>query len=291
MTTPTRPEPARLYRQLAVAATVLTVGLITLGGVVRITGSGMGCGDHWPLCNGRIFPDLADPLEVIEWSHRWVAAMLSASVLALGWAALRYHGREGRLRNPALLATALLVLQVLLGALTVKLGTAAPAVVIHLGNAMVLLAALMVCVLRSEPAAGDEGPIPVRGTGDTVRTAMLAAGLGFATILLGALVANYNAGLYCLGFPLCGGTLAPPPTTLGRIQWIHRIFAFTLLLSSLSVAARARTMEAPGFRRFRQAAFSVPLLIGAQIAVGTAMVFRLLPTSLRAFHLLIGSLV
>ena len=52
------------YRRVALIATGLAVGLITLGGVVRITGSGMGCGDHWPLCNGRLVPNLSDTLEV-----------------------------------------------------------------------------------------------------------------------------------------------------------------------------------------------------------------------------------
>src|SRR5262245_60570785 len=119
-------EP-RLYRRVAAAAVILAVGLITLGGVVRITGSGMGCGDHWPLCNGRLFPNLADTLEVIEWSHRWVASLLSGTILGLAIVAWRRHRQDPYLRNPAYLALGVLVLQVLLGALTVKLGTAAPA--------------------------------------------------------------------------------------------------------------------------------------------------------------------
>jgi heme A synthase len=73
------------YRRIAMIAAGLTVGLITLGGVVRITGSGMGCGDHWPLCNGRLFPNLSDSLEIIEWSHRWVAAMVSATAGTRRW--------------------------------------------------------------------------------------------------------------------------------------------------------------------------------------------------------------
>jgi heme A synthase len=93
-----------LYRRVALGAVILTVGLITLGGIVRITGSGMGCGDHWPLCNGRIFPNLADRLEVIEWSHRWVASLLSATILALAGIAWVKHRHEPRLRNPATLA-------------------------------------------------------------------------------------------------------------------------------------------------------------------------------------------
>ena len=59
---------------------MLAFGLIVLGGVVRITGSGMGCGDHWPLCNGEWFPPLDLPT-MIEIGHRWAAALVSMVVL------------------------------------------------------------------------------------------------------------------------------------------------------------------------------------------------------------------
>ncbi len=275
---------ARLYRRLAVAAVILAIGLITLGGVVRITGSGMGCGDHWPLCNGRIFPNLADTLEVIEWSHRWVASLLSTTILALAVVAWRRHRNDPYLRNPALFALGILVLQVLLGAVTVKLGTAAPAVVIHLGNAMLLLAVLIVCALRT-----GEG-VPAGG-GSIPPVVLFAAVLGFVTILAGAFVANYDAGLYCLGFPLCAGELGPPATVLGRVQWVHRLLAFGFLASAGFVFAWGQRLDRAQYRGVRSAARHVLFATVAQIAVAAAMILHLLPTSLRAMHLLVGSLV
>ncbi len=62
---------------LAWTAAACAYLLIVLGAVVRITGSGMGCGDHWPLCNGHLFPSLHDIPTVIEWSHRLLAALVS----------------------------------------------------------------------------------------------------------------------------------------------------------------------------------------------------------------------
>lgn len=277
-------DHARLYRRIAVAAVILAIGLITLGGVVRITGSGMGCGDHWPLCNGRIFPNLSDTLEVIEWSHRWVASLLSAAILALAVVAWRKHRGEGYLRTPALLALGILIVQVLLGAVTVKLGTAAPAVVIHLTNAMFLLAVLIVCALRAgEPAPAPGGTIP--------GVVLVTAALGFVTILAGAFVANYDAGVYCLGFPLCAGELGPPPTVLGRVQWVHRLLAFGFLASTAVAFGWGQRLERSRFAAVRQATAQVLLATVAQIAVAAAMILHLLPTSLRAMHLLVGSLV
>ena len=57
----THPDRTRLLRRLAWAGSGLALGLIVLGGVVRITGSGMGCGDHWPRCDGEWFPPLDLP--------------------------------------------------------------------------------------------------------------------------------------------------------------------------------------------------------------------------------------
>ncbi len=278
---------AQAYRRIAMMAAGLCVGLITLGGVVRITGSGMGCGDHWPLCNGRLLPNLSDTLEVIEWSHRWVAAVVSATILCLATVAWRRHRHDAFLRNPALLAAGLLVVQVLLGAVTVWLGTAAPATVIHLTTAMVLLSVLVVCVLRAGERLRGERIVPGRG-----RSAVLVAtGLTLAVVVFGALVANYDAGLYCLGFPLCGGSALLPAEPLGRLQWVHRLLAFLLLANAVSLAAASHRVSGEGGIAYRRAAWWLAGLVALQIALGAAMILRLMPTDLRASHLFIGALV
>src|SRR6266850_1509713 len=104
----------RRYTLLAWTAAAATYLLIVLGAVVRITGSGMGCGDHWPLCNGHLFPPLNDIGTVIEWSHRLVAAVVSALVVALAVYAWRAPGVSRASRAP-FVALGLLVLQVALG--------------------------------------------------------------------------------------------------------------------------------------------------------------------------------
>src|SRR5438093_3042920 len=129
---------------LAWVAAVCAYLLIVLGAVVRVTGSGMGCGDHWPLCNGHLFPPLNDIPAVIEWSHRLVAA--GVSVLVVGLALLGWRGAGGLepgARAAAYTAAALLVIQVLLGAVTVKTGLTPVLVILHLGTAMLLLATLI----------------------------------------------------------------------------------------------------------------------------------------------------
>src|SRR5437660_12601089 len=70
------------FSRLAWSAAACTYLLIILGAIVRITGSGMGCGDHWPLCNGKLLPPLDLPT-LIEYGHRLAAALVSVLVSAL----------------------------------------------------------------------------------------------------------------------------------------------------------------------------------------------------------------
>ena len=212
MTETQRRNPA-LLRRLAWTGAALAFGLIVLGGVVRITGSGMGCGDHWPRCHGEWFPPLDLPT-LIEIGHRWAAALVSLVVLALAAVAWGRHRSEPRLRTPATLASVLLVVQVLLGAVTVKLALPPWVVITHLANAMVLLAVLLVTALRAgepdQPASsGGSPPAPEARRGPP-------RGSAFVVILFGAQVANFDAGLLCLGFPLCNGTPAAAGRTASR---------------------------------------------------------------------------
>jgi protoheme IX farnesyltransferase len=276
-----------LYRRTAFTAAVLAIGLIVLGGVVRITGSGLGCGDHWPRCNGVWFPPLDLPT-LIEIGHRWVAALLTIAVSALTLIAWRRHRRDASLRSPATAAAVLLVVQILLGPVIVKLDLPPAVVVVHLLNAMVLLAALVVAVLRTYQL-GDrvaaEDRHPAHGL------IGFTTGFAFIVLLFGALVANLKAGFVCQGFPLCIGQLGPPATTLGLIHWTHRVLAFSLLALAFGIVRVLQRSREPVANRLRVAAWASLFSVLAQVGVAAAMVLSLLPTSLRALHLLAGTIV
>lgn len=342
----------RAFRRLAWIAVACTYALIVLGGVVRITGSGMGCGDDWPLCNGHLIPPMDLPT-LVEYGHRLAAALVSLLVFGLaglaGLAWLRHRreparsagrgeratGSEGRddvswtgsprsrgftgaeptparaplmepaLVRPAMLAAVLLVVQVLLGAVTVKLELPAWSVVLHLGVAMLLLAALALAALRAGTLAAESttpaipaapttpaAPVPPR---PLLPLARVAAAVGFGVVLLGALVANLHAGPACQGFPLCNGRLLPTPA--GSIpvvvHWAHRMAAFAFVGLLLVVAARASrlTGKLAGGRAAAAAAWAVLALTAAQLGVAAAMVLRFLPGDLRAAHVALGAAI
>jgi len=277
------------FTRLAWTAAACTYLLIVLGAVVRITGSGMGCGDHWPLCHGKLFPPLDDIGTLIEWNHRLAAAAVSVLVVALAGYAWRLrrdtgHGNRGTSNGPityrppppstalhrpgvaAYVALALLAVQVGLGAVTVKLALPPWTVILHLGTAMLLLSTLIVV------ARGDRIAPPSRA-------GLWALALGFVTVLFGALTANTGAASACLGFPLCNGQVVPDGNFLQHIHWTHRLLAYALLGYTFWWAARTR----------RRGAWCVVALITVQVAVAAAMVLLGLPRSLQALHVAVGA--
>jgi len=265
----------RRYTVLAWTAAAATYLLIVLGAVVRITGSGMGCGDHWPLCNGHLFPPLDDLGTLIEWNHRLVAALVSMLVAGLAgytWYLRRPPPSSAVLRRPtgaAYVALALLIVQVGLGAVTVKLELPPWTVILHLGTAMLLLGVLLVAA-RDTVGAQHAAPL---------RVPLLA--LAFVTVLLGALTANLGAAAACTGFPLCNGQVVPTGGGLVHVHWTHRVLAYTLFVYVVWWAVRSRG----------RGAWGVAGLVALQVGLGAATVLLGLPPGLQAAHVAVGAAV
>jgi len=263
----------RRFTRLAWTAATFTYLLVILGAIVRITGSGLGCGEHWPLCNGKLLPPLDLPT-MIEYGHRLAAAAASGLVTALAAYAwwLRQGAGTGERFSPdrtAYVALGLLVVQVLLGAVTVELSLPPWTVILHLGTAMLLLATLIVAAKLTPGAARP------------TRAGLLALGLGFVTVLFGALTANLGAASACLGFPLCNGQVVPAGNYLQHIHWVHRLLAYTLFGYVWWWALRSK----------KRGAWYAVALVTVQVAVAAAMVLLALPPLLQAAHVAVGAAV
>ena len=285
---PTPPSASR-FRWLALAAAVTTFCLIVLGGIVRVTGSGMGCGDHWPLCNGQLFPPLDLPT-FIELLHRLVTTLVTPLVLAVAYFAWRNFRRVRWIVAPALWAVALLVFQILLGAITVKLELPPAVVALHLANAQALLALLLVVTIVAfqhdrDPRIGDS-LFHFDALSRTVGTAALGV---YALIVTGSLVTAGRAAAACVGWPLCNGALTPT-SAAGWLHMGHRYVAAAvglMIIGAVVQAWRLRRADGPVF----VAAIVTGALFVAQIFVGAFNVLRSFPVFLNGLHVATASAV
>jgi protoheme IX farnesyltransferase len=160
---------------------------------------------------------------------------------------------------------------------------------------MALLATILVVALRSAAAPAHQearsAPLPPDQRHKAHLHVLAAAGLGFVVILFGAQVANFHAGLLCLGFPLCSGSALPPATPLAFLPWAHRALAFGFVALVLALAVRLSRRSDPVSRELRRSVAVVVALTVLQIGIAAVMVLELLPPALRAAHLLGGTLV
>jgi heme A synthase len=277
--------PSRAFARLTAATAIATYLLIVAGGVVRVTGSGLGCGDkdQWPFCHGQWLPPL-EQTALIEFAHRWIAAMATFLVLLLaGWVWLRYR-RVRALRNGASIVVLLFILQIALGAITVEFNLPSGVIMIHLANALLLLGALTWIAVMTNTAGSDRA----RPSNGVTRLAGVAAASTFMLALSGALVVDQGAGYACAGWPLCGDGFQLSSGALADVNLLHRLVAgiVVLLLGFTMMKLRRARPGDPGLRR---ATIGVTLLVVLQVVAGALVVDLRLPAAVRAVHLALAS--
>jgi heme A synthase len=287
------PETRAAFRRIRAIATIaLGVAFVhvVFGAIVRISGSGMGCGDHWPKCYGSFFPPLDRPDLIIEISHRYLASIVGVLVLTLAITtfSLRKVARVRKPKGPLMPALASFVavlVTAILGGVTVKLGNTMFATVAHWVLALTLLALLVMTLVRAADWSED-----ARGVSDkTFRTAAAAAGLAAVVVIMGGVTAKYpGAPIACLGFPHCGANPAITDGSASMVQMTHRILAILLVLhligSYMSVRKR-RALEAPDVLKAARIAMTLGII---QILIAGAMIGMKLPPVLRSSHQAVG---
>jgi heme A synthase len=296
------PPPSNAFRRLASWTAVATFLLIVIGGIVRVSDSGLGCGPEgsgvngWPFCNGDVVPGL-DLNAVIEYMHRIAAGTVSIMLFALAFLAFRRYRAQRGLVRAALAAALLVIAQGLLGAATVEQGLDEELVAAHLGLAMLLLGVILYIRHASRPQSSVLSP---QSSGPWLRLLAVAASTAvFLTIVAGGYMAgtqNYGRPDYQPGdgahhacgkeFPSCNGEFMPfGEARLVDIHLTHRAFMYlaTLLILVLVVAAIRRGLTRP-------AALLGGLLL-VQLVLGALNVWLDEYEALIVAHLAVGTLL
>jgi cytochrome c oxidase assembly protein subunit 15 len=286
--------PSVALRRFAWAVLAYFVAVILWGAVVRATGSGAGCGDHWPLCNGTVMQHSPRADTVIEFTHRITSGISLFSVVALLWWTLAGTVRGHLARGAAIAAVAFTVAEAILGALLVKLGLTAqsqsplraPYLALHLTNTLLLLAALTLTAHLLNREVGYRR--------DDIK---LTAPFGTIAAVMAVLIVGVTGSLAALGdtlFPTSSLGLAlaqdfsSTSAWLVRWRWTHPAVAFlaSVFLIWLVVKAAQHPHQGAGYWDNRGLSALILVLLVAQYALGVLDVVFLAPVWLQIAHLL-----
>jgi cytochrome c oxidase assembly protein subunit 15 len=284
----------RAFTKFAWAVLAYNLLVVLWGAVVRATGSGAGCGKHWPLCDGAVLPRDPATATLIEFSHRLTSGLALLLVVALVVWARRAFAAGHPARRAAWASLALMVVEALVGAGLVLFGWVAQddsfargwVMGIHLANTFLLLGALALTADWSQNpggfAAPDRGPL------------VLAAWLGVAALL----VTGVTGAVAALGDTLFPATsfaeglreeLSSEAHVLLRLRVLHPFAAIAAAAALLGVARLALRLRPD--ERVRRPAVALVALVAAQMVVGLVNVWLLAPVALQLVHLLLADLV
>jgi cytochrome c oxidase assembly protein subunit 15 len=284
---PASSAPSRLLRGFAWGVLAYNVAVILWGAAVRATGSGAGCGEHWPLCNGTVIQRFPTVASVIEFTHRATSGIALIAILALLVWTIRATAKRHLARAAVIAAFILTLNEALIGALLVLLGkvahdqSASRAVYLglHLTNTLLMVAALALTAhFLSRQRGFMRGSVEIRNMGLTL-TGLIAVILTGVTGSLAALADTlYPSTSLRAAF---AQDFSAHSSWLVRIRWVHpaaSLLAGLFVLAIIALGLRSRTN--------RRLAAALAGLLLLQYALGVADLTLLAPLSLQILHLL-----
>ncbi len=278
---------------------VFSIAVVLWGAGVRATGSGAGCGDQWPLCNGGWLPQTSQLHTMIEFTHRITSGpTLGLLVIGLVAFAFRSFPRGHVVRRFAVLALLFTVTEALIGAALVLLGHVATntspnrayTLAIHLINTMILLAVLAITAWCASASANGR-------TMANTEQPIAPLPLGFA--LLAFLTISVTGAIAALGDTLFASNslaqgirqdLSPTAHVFVRLRVWHPITAALLGCFLIGFAIRIVIQQGPS-PVVRRLALAVACLTLIQAVAGVMNVLLLTPLWMQLTHLFIADLL
>jgi len=269
--------------RFAVATAVATLGLIFAGGLVTSTESGLSVPD-WPLSYGKLMPSMVGGIRY-EHGHRMVATTVGILTVVLAiW--LSRSDRRRWVRSLGFLALSAVVLQGVLGGLTVLFLLPTPVSVAHACLAQTFFCLVVAIAVVTSPR-WDAAPA---GRSQAVtRLGALTASAVFLQLLVGAVMRHTKGGLAIPDFPLSLGRLVPPLDSFPvAIAFAHRAWALVVAGLVFATAAAAFRSRRPGLRR---TALALGAIVLVQISLGAMTVLSRKAVAITTIHVATGALL
>jgi heme a synthase len=266
-----------MQQRLSRLALVTAIGMylvLLAGALVTKTESGRGCGDDWPLCNGKFVP--AYTIEsMVEYSHRFVTGIEGILVLATAIAVWRWRKEDKFAKAYAGGALFFTVLQALLGAAAVMWPQSDAALALHFGFSLLAVTCCVLLVFALSPAANREHASGAVSATPGFRYLVWGTTIySYVVIYLGAYVRHTASQGGCLDWPLCNGQVIPELEGATRIAFTHRLAALILFILILVIFWQSRQAYLKGTIIQRIAAW-VCGLTTAQVLSGGLVVLTI----------------
>jgi len=270
--------------------------VILFGAWVRITGSGAGCGDHWPTCGGEIVPRAPSVQTLIEYTHRITSGTLGLLALALPLWAFRVFPKRHPVRRYALATFVLVMLEAGIGAgLVLKQlvasnasGARAVAVALHLTNTLLLTGAAALTVAFARAGLGEPARAGQGGAGSSAvaasQGARRAGGRLLVALLVGLVLVAASGAVTALGdtlFPVNAAGAQPRDHFLVQLRVLHPLLACFMVCASVLAAVHFARVP-----RCRAWALGLGLMACMQLVFGALNIALSAPGWLQLVHLL-----
>ena len=281
----------RNLKWLAVASTVGMLLILLGGALVTKTDSGMGCGRHWPGCNGQLIPDVITAEVLIEFSHRLVTGAVGILIVALAVWAWKALGHVRETKFLAAISVFFLVAQALIGAAQVKWGQGDFILALHFGISLISFASVLLLTLLVFEIDRKFDTDKIR-IGNTLKFHTIGVTLySYIVIYTGALVRHTESSLVCNDWPLCNNDQFALPSNLYEwVQMGHRAAAGLIFIWILIIAIHV-IRNYKDQRAIYWSWIIALILVSCQVITGMLVVLTKLNLYLALMHSLFISLL
>lgn len=270
-------------KPLAVLSTIVMFIVMVAGSLVTKTDSALGCGNDWPLCNGKWVPEYT-LASIIEYSHRLVTGIAGIIVGVFSIMCWRYYRGNQEVRNLAIFGLFFIVVESILGASAVIWPQSSSVLALHFGFSLLAFSGVFLLTLfvlqRDKMEQMVQGGVSRKFRNWIWGVTIYAYGV----VYLGAYVRHTGSSMGCSDWPLCQGKVIPELSGQAGIAFVHRLGALLLVLLLLGVMIYAMRHYKETRRDLYGASVLSFVLVLVQVLSGGILVLSKLHLYTTLFH-------